>query len=46
MPEDEDGHEKALPPAVKARLLAKAEAFDAVLTAARAWETAQASARR
>lgn len=42
MPEDEDGHAKPLPPAVKARLLAKAEAFDAVLTEARAWEAAQA----
>lgn len=42
MPEDEDGHEKALPPAVKARLLARAEAFDAVLTEARAWEAKQA----
>ena len=45
MPEDEHGHEKALPPAIKARLLAKAEAFDAVLTDARAWEAAQAAAR-
>lgn len=42
MPEDEDGHEKPLPPAVKARLLARAEAFDAVLTEARAWEAKQA----
>jgi len=41
MPEDEDGHEKPLPAAVKARLLGKAEAFDAVLTEARAWEAAQ-----
>ncbi|WP_428382584.1 hypothetical protein [Nevskia ramosa] len=39
MPEDKDGHEKPLPAAAKASLLSKAEAFDAVLTEARAWET-------
>ncbi|MCX7060716.1 MAG: hypothetical protein NTZ11_07450 [Gammaproteobacteria bacterium] len=46
MPEDENGHEKPLPPAVKARLLAKAEAFDAVLSEARAWEANKAATRR
>lgn len=41
MPQDDDGKEKALPATVKARLLNKAEAFDAVLTEARQWEAAQ-----
>lgn len=39
MPEDDFGIEKALPQAVKARLLERAETFDAVLTQARIWET-------
>lgn len=38
MPEDKDGKEKPLPAAVKASLLAKAEAFDTVLGKARDWE--------
>lgn len=43
MPHDEFGVEKALAEDVKARLLEKAETFDATLTAARAWESSQAS---
>lgn len=46
MPEDKDGHEKPMPAAAKARLLSKAEAFEAVLTEARAWEAQQHAAQR
>lgn len=45
MPHDEFGVEKALAEDVKARLLDKAEAFDASLTQAKAWESSQASAQ-
>ena len=45
MPEDDFGVEKALDPAIKARLLDKAEAFDALLTAARNWEQQRASSQ-
>jgi len=43
MPQDDTGIEKPLPPAVKQRLLARAEAFEAILTAARDWENRHAA---
>lgn len=45
MPEDDFGIERLLPPEVKARLLKRAEAFDALLTQAQAWEAQHVVAR-
>ncbi|MGQ0697267.1 MAG: hypothetical protein ACT4PZ_03380 [Panacagrimonas sp.] len=45
MPEDDFGIEKSLPPEIKARLLKRVEAFDALLTQAQTWEAQHVVAR-